>query len=381
MEQVTFADMEVVAGSSSAREEVALKHKLKLDMEASQFTFQPTLSARRGRTIDSKAAGTRFNRLYDDAMKRKNEGSKSKVEADEYTFTPTLSTRSRVASRERNNPDFFDSMHKATGSGRSSKSEMPVDANLYKPTISKRASSLDRQSTLTAQNLRRMESDQRRQDAISKQRDEDNRRIAETCTFMPKIYSSRQGPRSKSVDSDRSNVSDRIQEYGERRKAWLEKEKLSKANEEIADATFKPVVNLNKKISSQLHSGVDVYTRLSIPSEKSVDTKVTEVDTDLTFQPKSRRSSLTSSVANESVHERLFREGERRRKDLMDEVNILNTCANCSHTFSNVLQFAVLSAFVLFTETYGIEPKGFEVHVHPPDFSQSEHSNLRFLLS
>lgn len=334
MEKVIFADMEVLTGSSSARDEIAQKHKLKIDLEASQFTFQPTLSARRGRTIDSKAAGSRFNRLYDDAMKRKNEGSKSKVEVDEYTFTPTLSTRTRVASRERNNSEFFDSMHKATGSGRSSKSEMQGDANLYKPIISKRASSLDRLSTLTAQNLRRMESDQRRQDAINKQKEEEDRRIAETCTFTPKIYSSRAGLRSKSVDSDRSTVSDRLQEYGERRKAWLEKEKQSKAKDEVADATFKPAVNLNKKISSQLQSGVDVYTRLSNPSEKSFDTVMTQPDSELTFQPKPRRSSITSSIANETVHERLFREGEQRRKDLMDEVIISQKLTIGSHAVS-----------------------------------------------
>jgi hypothetical protein len=346
VEEVIFAGMELLTGSSSAREEIALKLKLKLDMEASQFTFQPTLSSRRGRTIDSKAAGSRFNRLYDDAMKRKNEGSKSKVEVDEYTFTPTLSTRNRGASRERNNSDFFDSMHKATGSGRLSTSEIPVDANLYKPKITKRASSLDRLSTLTAQNLRRMESDQRRQDAINKQKEEENRRIAETCTFTPKIYSSRPGLRSKSVDSDRSTVSDRLQEYGERRRAWLEKEKESKARVEVADATFKPAVNLNKKISSQLQSGVDVYTRLSNPSEKSVDSMMTEVESDLTFQPKARRSSLTSLTANETVHERLFREGEQRRKDLLDGVTISNTCAISFNGFSDLMYHLILSPFI-----------------------------------
>lgn len=335
-----FAAMEVLSGMSTVREEVALKQKLKIDLEASQFTFQPTLSARQGRTIDSKAAGSRFNRLYDDAMKRKNEVSKPKVEVDEYTFSPTLSTRPRLASRERNNSDFFDSMHKATGSGRLSKSEKPVDPNLYKPIISKRASSLDRRSTLTAQNLRLMESTQRRRDAINKQKDEENKRIAETCTFRPKIFSSRSSSRSQSVDSDRPNVTDRLQGSGERRKAWLEKEKQSKANEYLSDATFKPAINFGRKTTSpQLHSRADVYTRLTIPSEKSIDAMMALVDLELTFQAKSRRNSVTIPVANETVHERLFREGEIRRKELMDEV--------LNNTSSNIFFFVPFPMFLL----------------------------------
>lgn len=310
--------MEAPTGSWSLRDKIAIKRQLSLALEASQCTFQPSLSARPEQVTTEKLVVSRFDRLYDDAIKRKSEGPKVKVEVDRstYTFKPTLYTKSRSPSIDREPSEFFESMHMASGAGR--KKEIVEDQNLFKPTISKRANSLDRSMTFASKIARLLVSKQKHQEEMDKLKSEKNMRIAEECTFSPVIYSSRSAYQNKAANGNRTSVINRLLEFGEKKKARLEEEQRLKAIENLAEATFKPAVNKRGRYSftSVEDDGTDVYSRLV---DKKKET-IVENDPNLTFQPKSRRSSILLNPSGESVHDRLYKEAEIKRKAFEEEV-------------------------------------------------------------
>ena len=312
--------MEAPTGSWSLREKVAIKRQLNLALEAAQFTFQPSLSARPEQETTEKLVVSRFDRLYDDALKRKSEGPKVKVEVDRstYTFKPTLYTKSRSPSIDRDPSEFFESMHRASGAGRALKNEIVEDPNLFKPTISKRANSLDRSMTFASKIARLLVSKKTHEDKLDKLKSEENMRIAEECTFSPVIYSSRSAYHNKAADGNRTSVINRLLEFGEKKKARLEEEQRLKEMERLSEATFTPAVNKRGRYSftSVEDDGIDVYSRLV---DKKKETPIVN-DPNLTFQPKSRRSSLVSNPGGESVHDRLYREAEIKRKTFDEEV-------------------------------------------------------------
>jgi len=137
------------------RQELELrKEKLRQEEEAN-FTFKPALvSSSRGRSRDPKALDeNRFDKLYSDALKRhlqtqfKAEGEKDK----DIPFAPRLATRgrsvsrgssaSRGSARERNEP-FHERLTQTTSP---KPKALPEQKELtFKPTISKRAKSIER---------------------------------------------------------------------------------------------------------------------------------------------------------------------------------------------------------------------------------------------
>ena len=229
-------------GSPSFRREVELKREMKMEQEAARSTFQPTLSTRRARdnSTTKPATGSRFDSLYNDAVKRKTQGIKVVVDESNNTFKPTISPKSRSASRERGTTELYDSLHRASGAGRAAVKEAPVVANMFKPTISKRASSIERSSSVTDMNSRLSASLRKSQTNMDREKDEAAKRDAEICTFSPKLYRSRSASRSRDEDSKVDSVTERLLKYGEKMRIRLQEEQILRLKEDLTNVTFKP---------------------------------------------------------------------------------------------------------------------------------------------
>jgi hypothetical protein len=309
------------AVSPSLRREIEMKRQQKIQQEKENCTFKPTMSSQRGRETSVKPViGSRFDNLYSDAMKRKSEGPKVVVD-ERNTFKPTISPRARSTSKDRKPQELVNSLHNATGSGRATIREEVKDSNPYKPTITKRASSLDRTS-LTDTNERLY--------AFRKKQEENNRqkkieaelRAAQQCTFAPKISRSRSASREPIVNNKPNAVTDRLLKYGEDQKRKFEEQKLE-AERKAAEMKYQPTIPHSKLSPVPQHNG-DVYTRLSLPVERDIAELVAESDAELTFQPKMNTTHVSrekaDAVDGESVHDRLFREALQKKQELEEEV-------------------------------------------------------------
>ena len=132
------------------RRKIEMKKEEKKRLEETSCTFQPTMSARRGRdNLVKPVTGSRFDHLYKDAVKRKTEGPKNNVASDESrnSFKPNISPRARSMSTDRKPSDLINSLHKGAGVARAPPKEVVKDENLFKPKINKRSSSVERTSS------------------------------------------------------------------------------------------------------------------------------------------------------------------------------------------------------------------------------------------
>ena len=79
--------------ATNKRQEIVQRKEEKKKQEQAGCTFQPTLAARRGRDNAVKpVVGSRFDHLYDDAIKRKTEGQGAPDDS-ENTFNPSISPK------------------------------------------------------------------------------------------------------------------------------------------------------------------------------------------------------------------------------------------------------------------------------------------------
>lgn len=144
-------------------------------------------NGQRGRDVAVKVvAGSRFDTLYKDAMKRKNKDppSSNKDESN-LTFKPIISPKARSLSRDRSAAEQIDKLHNAPGSGRAPVKAVTVDKNPYKPTISKRGSSLDRSSDNISKRLHDLKTQQNGN--IDKLKNEALAKESVECTFKPNM--------------------------------------------------------------------------------------------------------------------------------------------------------------------------------------------------
>lgn len=314
----------------SQRRVIELKKEEKKRLEETSCTFQPTMSARRGRdNLVKPVTGSRFDFLYNDAVKRKSDGPKSKAVVDESrnSFKPNISPRARSMSADRRPSDLINSLHKGVGGTRTSAKEVPKDENLFKPKINKRANSADR-TTSSETSTRLYAFRTRQEDNLQKKKVEAAAKQALECTFSPKVT------RSRSVSSETTPspkpVIDRLLQYGADKKNKLEEEKRLKAEKDKADETFQPAIVRTKFSPAGKNDGGSVYERLALPIEKGkdFDAMLAAADVDLTFQPtlpKSRSNSVktrSASITGETIHERLFRESAQKKMINEEEVCI-----------------------------------------------------------
>ena len=323
------------------RKVIEAKKEEKKRLEDASCTFQPTMSARRGReNPDKPIAGSRFDYLYKDAVKRKSEGPKTKELSDENqnTFKPNISPRARSMSTDRTRSDLIDNLHKGTGV-RTQVKEIPKAENLFTPKINKRADSAERSSSSVVSS-RLYASRTNQEENLQRKKGEVAAKEALECTFSPKLTR----PRSMSRDSvgcpSPKPVIDRLLQYGTDKKNKLAQDKQSKADKDKLIETFQPAIIRSKFSPAPKENGTNVHERLAQPLEKGKEftALLAAADADLTFQPtlpKTRTSSVklrAGSISGESIHERLFREAEQKRSDLEEEV-----CQRLRLDYSNQL--------------------------------------------
>ena len=306
--------------ATSKRKEIEQRKEVKKKQDEADCTFQPTLAARRGRDIAVKpVVGSRFDHLYDDAIKRKTEGQGAPDDS-ENTFRPSISPRARSISSDRKASDMINNLHNATGAGRTVVKEDSKDANTFKPTITRRGSSAGRNSDSDA-SARLYEFRNRQEENLQKKKEEAEAKFSSECTFAPKLSRSRSTSREPGSPKP---VIDRLLQYGEEKKTKLESDIKLKAEKDALGATFQPVIpRRNSKIgvSNEMDSA-DVYSRLTQPVEKVQ----AEIDINLTFQPKLTTSHHSvrdnnNCLEGETIYDRLHREGLEKKLGIDEEVS------------------------------------------------------------
>jgi len=320
--------------------EVMMKREAKKIAEASQLTFKPKLiesNLSKRWSLDNSPQGlvsNRFDRLYSDAQKRKEEeklkNDRVTAVADkDLTFQPKISPR--AASRERSisnsstpssiKKEHIERMYNSTGSGRSPTPTGQVEKLSFSPQITKRASSIDR-SYMRESGDRLYSLSLIEREKHEKAKLEADKIELAACTFSPNISSSRPGSRSSSAQKGRSpsNVTDRMQMYEEKRRQHIEEAVKMKLEREAADTTFKP--NLSTPIFKKKDDlPSNVFERLAMSVEKSEKKGLLEAEmhSEETFKPTTNSSrpmtptNLKRLHDHTNVHDRLYKESEERR--------------------------------------------------------------------
>ena len=318
------------------KDEVTLKREAKKIAEAANFTFKPKLiqsNLSKRWSLDNSPQGlvsNRFDRLYSDAQKRKEEEKERNdkiiaVSDKDLTFQPKISPR--AASRERSSSNsstpnsskkmHIERMYHSTGSGRSSTptTDMKEQHN-FSPQITKRASSIDR-SHMRESGERLYSLSHIEREKHEKAKLEADKVEMSACTFSPTLVTSRPGSRSSSAQKGRSpssHISERMQLYEEKRKKHIEEAVKMKLDREAAEITFKPAI-ATPAFKTKDDTPSNVFERLTA----SVDKKATDSPNDESFIPKtnSGRPMTPTNIKRlnsyNNVHDRLYQEAEQRR--------------------------------------------------------------------
>eukprot|EP01038_Epipyxis_sp_PR26KG_P005259 gene5259-7308_t len=316
----------------SKRMAIMLKKELQKKQEEDNYTYKPKIIETKRVQQDgvSSDGSSRFDRLYSDALKRHLD---VKVKADSYerpSFHPTISdsSRGRSRSREKGSKSGDKSVDSTSRS-----SSVDIATKLYnqhignvsaevkaeytpsfKPKISKRAKSLDRAPELNGSVTERLFNQTKtHKEKELKAAAEAKLREKEICTFKPKIKRSSSTGKMGVKDNDQMEVTERLLKFGELSKKKIEEAKKIKASNENKHLSFKPKIKTTSRSSTP--NGTSVYERLSHPVEKNLSLITAEVEAEMTFQPRlvSKRTASPNGRGSIDVHERLFSLSEKHR--------------------------------------------------------------------
>jgi hypothetical protein len=214
------------------------------------------------------------------------------------TFQPNISPKARSISRDKSTT--ADRLHNAAGAGRVLVENTTKDADLFRPTISKRAESLDRSSPSDTSARLYASKDIYKQNLDNKKADE-AKRNAEKCSFTPLMSTKARRPSlftsSSSTDTPKSNVADRLSLSGEKSKNKIEEAKKNKLDKEMIELTFQP-----KLVSSPKNS-----------NSKSFNPKNGTSDTEGSSLRNSR--DKTEKVVTGSRFDHLYKDAIKRKTD------------------------------------------------------------------
>lgn len=327
-----------IAGTESTspvnpRLEIQMRKEKQLQEEDAHYTYKPTLINKPRK--EEKSDVNRFDRLYSDALKRHLESKwKESVEDKDLTFKPKISAKgsnSRAASRERG----------ATSESIANRLYSPKPKTVeaeefsFKPTITKRAKSIDRSQHRETPERLYLHSKVAKEKQEKLKQDFEQKAF-EDCTFAPKTNPSRSTPSSK----DLTERMDKYELYKARR---LEEAIRVKNETDLMGVTFKPTIKVTKRFSTPTKTSV--YERLTASVDRSVDgSALAEQQSNLTFKPQlvSKRAASpsprgASGAEYKDVHERLFREGLQRQKELEVERQLLQEENEAHLTFTPVI--------------------------------------------
>ena len=140
-------------GPISKRDEVAMRVQERKRLENENLTFQPTLHARQGKQTVANAEpfGSRFDRLYGDAVKRQSGEMKYRNDENQQSHAVSvLPTRSRSSSTDRRSTDTGSSFSRVSSVQRMASKEGSKDPTVILPASMKRSKSVDRSQSITA---------------------------------------------------------------------------------------------------------------------------------------------------------------------------------------------------------------------------------------
>jgi hypothetical protein len=281
------------------RMEIMLKREQKKREDEAQLTFQPHVNRNSrtpgstGASISGRDAVNRFDALYSDALKRHIE-TKWKETADqkELTFTPKITERggrsratSRTGSRQGSRASSpgpatesaIDRLH-STPKGKLKHGVDPDNKLTFKPEITKRAMSIDRKET--AKRLYTPNSIDREKEKDARRLAEARNRELENCTFSPQLRASS----SKFTPKEQVDLRERMSRFEEMKKAKLQERQKQALEQELADATFKPV--LLSKAKRAPTPTKPFHERLAQPFERQVPAELEkELSATMTFKP------------------------------------------------------------------------------------------------
>jgi len=352
----------------SPRMELMLKQEARKREEQAHLTFQPRINAAHIRKpqpqnqsqpqsqgISAASRENRFDALYSDALKRHLECTwKQGRGGDEPSFKPRLN-RSRPSSRQAARPGSRPSSPphspgtapRTPQTARTSGSVSSAGGSItgghagerlhstpkgklraagfeahqehtFSPQITRRAQSIDRRESakrLYAPNS--IEQQQQREAAWRLQQIE---RELENCTFAPTV--------NKVAAVQREEFAQRMDKFEREKEQRIRDGQRLRKEEEVAEATFQPVfeskstrapTSAEKNAGANAVAGAAVerlpfHERLGQPHERAPDVQVA-----YTFQPtlisRPGGSPSDQSVQGGPVHERLYLEGEARRRE------------------------------------------------------------------
>mmetsp|Transcript_13297 Transcript_13297/g.18236 ORF Transcript_13297/g.18236 Transcript_13297/m.18236 type:complete len:1116 (+) Transcript_13297:112-3459(+) len=328
------------------QKEEKLKQKISQDL-----TFTPKITSRASSRASSREKGQSVGeRLYSTSS---HNSSKlvGRVSSDDTEGTGVKSTQSaksansRSSSRSSINSDLTISSvgSRSISSSRLSKSSTQ-SACSFTPSISKRAKSIDRSSVSDRGVGDRLYMHGKViKEKLEKVKAEREQKASESCTFAPRTNftpnksraSSANGKPSTSVDNNNDNSTnrllvtkefpDRMKKYEEYKTKRLEDALQAKAQHEVAVTTFKPQLVAKRTVLPTSNSAIaahlqlPVHERLSISIEKDRSEIEAVVYAENTFKPQlvAKRVASPNAAASEysSATERLFKEGEKKKKE------------------------------------------------------------------
>ena len=318
--RLSTSDLEKTTSTMTPRMEIMLKKEKKAREDAANLTFRPHVNKANGHAmnnVSSSGPDNRFDALYSDALKRHLEckWKENAAEDKDLTFTPKITERgrsrassragsragSRASSREREaaGPESTttgERLH-STPKGKLKHGVDPDNQLTFKPEITKRAMSIDRKES--AKRLYTPNSIEKEKAKDQQRYTEAQQRELEDCTFSPKLNQPNKFSPKTKVD-----IRERMSKFEEMKNKKLQDAKRLKAEQELADATFHPVMmSKSTKIAAAAASASGTpakpfHERLAHPFERHVpDEVVAELNASMTFKPTlaTKRSASVSS--------------------------------------------------------------------------------------
>ncbi|KAJ1438579.1 hypothetical protein B484DRAFT_469197 [Ochromonadaceae sp. CCMP2298] len=340
----------------SPRMELLMKKERKSREDAANMTFQPHVNAvhrkTAQRTVDGLTKENRFDALYSDALKRHLESrwkdAVEQVASKELTFQPKITERgrsrptsrvqsrnpSRASSRERERPRTSmsgqgpqtDSQDESPRAKAQARMEARVKAeHTFSPQITRRAQSIDRKES--AKRLYAPNSAQREAVREEQRQYEQSTRELEKCTFAPTVN------RSKEANAPTDDMAGRMAKYEEVKRKRLQERQSLKDQQEVEGVTFKP--SLRDSSSYKATPPSKPFLERMARKERAIpDNVAASLNSSITFKPTLIAKRAASPSTRIPVHERLFKEGEARRRETQAALLVLQEEAQASFTFA-----------------------------------------------
>ena len=254
----------------------------------------------------------RFEYLYNDAKKRQSGDLNDSIDS-ECTFSPQISARARSISSTRTITDHASEMYKASGAGRKGRPSSTLEVPSFTPQISKLGKSMDRTrgGSITDHLYSFKDSHEHRLEILKY---EAAVKILGDCTFSPQI-----SEKSKALAySDPSGVVDRLLDYGEEKSRKLQEDQILKAEADMADVTFHPVLYRSTSKGYETETGNQFDRLYGDALKRQVEepnVRAKYEDLNLTFHPEISGMGKCMDKNRVEEHNQRQKELSQKRKE------------------------------------------------------------------